>query len=134
TRILQRDVQQASRSTESPGEPIGDVPTIGLVVRALSDDAHATTHWSARVSSALTQLRHWCGMDRQLELGRTAIARGEWSVAEAQLVEVVSRKSVAPSVLVRAWLCLADCAEQRRDHARELECSQRAVDLEQRLV
>jgi hypothetical protein len=73
-------------------------------------------------------------MDRQLELGRTAIARGEWSLAEAQLSEVVSRGNVAPAILLRAWLCLADCAEQRGDHARAVECSQRAVDLEEKLV
>jgi len=134
TLVVQRDGQQVGRSQELPREPIAGVPTIGLVVRALNDDTHATTHWSVRLSNALGHLRHWCEMDRQLELGRTAIARGEWSLAEAQLGEVVSRGNVAPAILLRAWLCLADCAEQRGDHARAVECSQRAVDLEEKLV
>ena len=134
TLIAQRDDQQVSRSENSPREPMDDLPTIGLVVRALNDDTHATSHWSVRLSSALAHLRRWTEMDRQLELGRTAIARSEWSLADAHLADVVSRRNAPPAVLLRAWLCLADCADQRRDYARVLECLQRAVDLEQKLV
>lgn len=132
TLMVRRDGSNACM--DSSREPTRDVPTIGVIARALTEDTRATTHWSARLSSALVHLRHWIEMDRQLELGRTAMARKQWPVAEAHLAGVVSRPDATPAVLLRAWLCLADCAEQRLNRRRVLECLERAVDLEQKLV